>query len=90
MNWIIAKDHTPYTQELLDGIHRTLDKHYKMLEKYPAPSPRCCGWASRPAPKNSYPLRWLEVMGEIYHPLMFKYRSHIKHGLPDVIYGNYK
>jgi hypothetical protein len=33
--------------------------------------------------KNNYLLRWLEVMGEIFHPLMLKYNEHIKFGLQD-------
>jgi hypothetical protein len=92
MGWVMCKSHTPYTKELLAKIHLTLDKHANMLRKHPAPKPRCCysGTPYRKAPNNSYPLRWLEVMGEISHPLMLKYKSHIKFGLPDVHYKGYR
>ena len=92
MCWIICKPQTPYTKNLIVSIHAVLDKHLNMLKKYPAKKPQGY-YSAQPfnlAPKNSYPLRWLEVMGEIFHPLMLKYTNNIKFGIPDAQSGAYK
>jgi hypothetical protein len=84
MSWVILRDHTPYSQELYDSVHVTLDKHLEELKKHPAHKPRCCYGGRRKARHNSYPLRYLELMGEIFHPLMLKYNEHIGWGLKDI------
>ena len=95
MGWVICKPDTPYTNELISGIHKILDNKYEQLKKYPAKNSGGY-YADRPfdfintPPKNSYPLRWLEIMGEIFHPLMLKYTKHIKFGLPDAEGLTYK
>lgn len=86
MGWIICRGTTPYTQELLDSINNILDHHLSVLQQYPALKPRY--------PEGDgdikYPLRWIEIMGEISHPLMFKYYIHITYDLPDILYKAYK
>ena len=86
MGWIICKHNTPYTQELLNSINTILDKHLSDLILYPALKPR---YPDEDA-NIKYPLRWLEIMGEIFHPIMFKYHQHIEYGLPDILYKTYK
>lgn len=92
MCWIICKPKTPFTTELLSTIHKILDKHLPELKKHPGPVPRGCysDTPFSPAPKDSYPLRWLEILGEIFHPLMLKYNNHIKFGLSGGIKKSYK
>lgn len=87
MGWIICKKNTPYTTELIDRIHKALDMHYDNLVKYPGINSGGY-YSDKPfnlVPENSYPIRWLEILGEIYHPLMVKYLDHIKLGLPDAV-----
>ena len=64
-----------------------LNDKYEELIKHPGY--KSSGYYSdkpfSPAEENNYPLRWLEVMGEIFHPLMLKYGDHIKFGLPDAL-----
>jgi len=74
MCWVICRPRTPYTSELLSYIDTTLDKHAESLKKFPAPEARCCTEGQR---SGQYPLRWLEIMGEICHPLMLKYNKHL-------------
>ena len=85
MGWIICKKYTPFTKELMEQIHLSLDNHYKKLKIYPGV--RSDGYYSDEpfelVPNNSYPIRWLEILGEIYHPLMLKYTGYIKFELPD-------
>jgi hypothetical protein len=85
MGWVICKPHTEYTRELLRSMNSKLDEYTDKLIMYPAQNPGGY-YAQTPfdnAPPNSYPLRWLEMMGEISHFLMLTYQSHIKFGLPD-------
>ena len=92
MGWVICKKNTKYTTELLDKIENILDKKYLELIKFPGY--KSSGYYSdKPfseAEKNNYPLRWLEIMGEIFHPLMLKYNDKIKFGLPDALKKGYK
>ena len=87
MGWVICKPNTEYTKILLQKIEKVLDEKYSALVSYPG-----CNsggyYHENPfqmAEENNYPLRWLEVMGEISHPLMLEFLDHIKYGLPDAI-----
>lgn len=85
MNWIICKKKTLFTIELMSKIHSVLDDHYDNLVLFPGINSGGY-YSDKPfslVPDNSYPIRWLEILGEIYHPLMLKYTTHIKFGLPD-------
>ena len=85
MSWVIAKPGTPYTRELLAQIEAVLDEYKDKLRQYPGKNPGGY-YSDKPfseAPLGSYPLRWLQLLGEIFHPLMLKYSTHLKFGLPD-------
>ena len=88
MNWVICRDHTNYTHDLLEKIHMKLDLHHESLKKHPSEKEEGY-YSSTPFSKVSepgYPLRWLELMDEHSHILMFYYRRNISFGLPDVEY----
>ena len=57
-------------------VEEKLNSQYDQLEKYPATSSRCC------RPKNNYPFRWAELLGEQFHPIQTQYLDHIRLGLP--------
>jgi len=89
MSWIICKKNTPYTNELLNQIEIILNKNYEKLKKNPGINSSGY-YFDKPfdlVKENSYPLRWLEILGEIFHPLMLKYNNHIKYGLKDAIFN---
>ena len=92
MGWIICKPNTPYTKELLSSINKILDDKMNGLKKFPGYESKGYYYDNpfNPAPENGYPLRWLEILGEIFHPLMLKYTEHIKFGLPDALKKRYK
>jgi len=85
MGWLISKPRTPFLQDLQAAIHAEMDNNLDKLRQHPGHKPG--GYYSdtpfRPdVPKDSYPLRWLQVMGELSHPLMLEYSDKIKFGLP--------
>lgn len=92
MCWIICKPNTPYLIELNNSINSILDKHIDALKQCPGENPG--GYYSENpfsmADPNIYPIRWLELLGEIFHPLMLKYTDHIKFGLPDALKKRYR
>jgi hypothetical protein len=87
MGWVICKPNTKYTSNLLNKIEDVLDKKYDELVAHPGYN--SAGYYNENpfqiAEENNYPLRWLEIMGEISHPLMLKFTENIKYGLPDAI-----
>ena len=87
MGWVICKPNTEYIRVLLQKIEDILDQKYSELLAHPGYN--SAGYYHEDpfqmAEENNYPLRWLEVMGEISHPLMLQYTEHIKYGLPDAI-----
>lgn len=85
MNFVICKPYTPYLHELMEQIYQKLDKHLEKLKQYPALEPGGTVNHMVSIPSDSYPLRYLEVMGELFHPLMLKYNKHIKFGIADII-----
>jgi hypothetical protein len=87
MGWVICKPNTKFTQILLQKIEDVLTKKYFELELYPGINSGGY-YHENPfqmAEENNYPLRWLEIMGEISHPLMLEFISNIKYELPDAI-----
>lgn len=89
MCWIICKKNTEYTRNLLNSINNVLDSNYQNLINNPGS--KSSGYRTLSEQnKNKYPLRWLEIMGEIFHPLMLKYNKHIKYGFPDALKKSYK
>ena len=93
MCWIISRKRTKYTQELLEKIDQKLDLHHSKLKHHPSVKPAGY-YADRPMEKlhkrDKYPLRWLELMGEHYHLLMYKYKDHMLLNLPRPNLKNYR
>jgi hypothetical protein len=94
MGWVICRAQTNYTKELLTEIEKTLNKHYFNLVKNPSKT-NGGYYSDKPFnkvndPENNYPMRWLEIMGEKFHLLMYKYRDNMILNLPDADLRNYK
>lgn len=82
MAWIICKKNTKYTSELLNNMTQILEDKYDKLVLHPGIE----SGGYRDDNRNmsiSYPLKWIEILGEVYHPLMLIYTNHIKFGLSD-------
>lgn len=64
----ICKPRTPLTQEWFDSVHHLMDMNHDKLKCNPGNM-----WGNNPG----YPLRWAEVQGELFHPLIFKYHDKV-------------
>lgn len=81
----IFKPNTPITQEWYNTMIRKMDDKLNDLKKYPARNPQEIYSKEYP-----YPLKWTELLGNIFHPLVYKYTDHIDKSLPSPIINNYR
>jgi len=92
--WWVGRPNTPLSTGMFYKINELLDENYEALKRYPAKTPFDkkkkvhFEWLHFLSIGNKgYPLPWT-VFGNIFHPLNFKYREHIKKTLPtDQIYN---
>lgn len=73
----ICRKNTPLCVEWLAQVHSTLDRVSDRLSRYPAPHPRV---HSEQDPR--YALKWTEICGHIFHPLIYTYLEHTSTRLP--------
>lgn len=90
MGWIISRPQTEYLSRLLNAIHNILDNKLNDIINNPAIQPRQEHQIITDKSNYLYPLRWLEIMGEIMHPLQLEYTQYIDYSLPDILYKTYK
>lgn len=78
----ICKPRTPFTEEWFGIVNDLLDKNFDKLREYPGDM-----WGKN----EGYPLRWAEVQGELFHPLIYKYRNKVLHDERMILsFKNYK
>ena len=82
----IFKAGTEITKAWTDQVNLVLDKKFSELEKHPAKNSRD-GEVSGTSP---YPIAWSEILGSIFHPLVYKYSEHIGKNLPPPQFTNYQ
>jgi hypothetical protein len=88
MGWFIGRPKNSFLLTLLNNINDILTSKLELLKLNPAPNSRCGSGFN--CDINTYPIRWLEIMGEISHPLLLNYTQHINYTLPDILYKTYK
>lgn len=86
--WWIGRPNTPLSTDMYLKINELLDTNFELLKKYPAKTPfdkkkkSKFSWVPFFTSKyKGYPLPWT-VFGNIFHPLNYKYRAHVKRNLP--------
>lgn len=78
----ICKPQTPLTTEWFGIVNDLLDKNFEKLKENPGDM-----WGKN----DGYPLRWAEVQGELFHPLIYKYRNKVLHDERMILsFKNYK
>jgi len=81
----ICKKRTPLTNEWYNNLIYILNNKLSELKIYPAKNLRDCNTKD-----NKYPIKWTEILGDIYHPLILKYNDKVLRTLPMCICNNYK
>ena len=82
---------TPFTARWLEQTERLLDAKLSLLEQYPAQHPQDQTGVILPdGATSAYPLRWAELLGEIFHPLAFEFRDALIKAPIEPIFGSYR
>lgn len=79
----IFKSNTPLTKKWFELTSKKLDQNLSLLKSNPSSFPQDHVGAIKPNGEISkYPLRWAEILGEIFHPLVFEYKEQVLKNLP--------
>jgi hypothetical protein len=75
---MIFKRRTPLTTEWMSNTHAKLDALLESLKAHPAQHPMDQRSVTLPDGTTSqYPLQWTELGGNIFHPVILKYRQQV-------------
>ena len=85
----IWKPGTKFTSSWLASLHYVLDLKYEMLKKFPANNPRDHKKDGENV-RDGYPIKWTELLGNLFHPLCYEYKNLILHGLVPPSFTNYQ
>lgn len=86
----IFKQNTFFTKEWYNQLHRILDQKLEELKKYPATHHRDAKDRTVDGKYSNYPIEWSEILGQIFHPLVYKYSDKILKTLPILSFENYQ
>ena len=81
----ICKPNTPLTNEWYDEMLRLLDSKLEQLKLHPASFPQDSSEKG-----TGYPIGWTEMLGKIFHKVVYKYRGHVMNTLPISVFTNYR
>lgn len=85
----IFRSKTVLTQRWYDNLHQKLDEKLAQLRLYPALQPRDYFGLWLGDKYSQYPFEWTEILGQIFHPLVYEYRDKILKSLPTPIFADY-
>ena len=81
----ICKPQTQLTKEWYNGMIKLLDSKLDELKNHPATNPQ-----DKYESGSGYPIKWTEMLGDIFHPVCFKYKDKLMNTLPKCIFTNYR
>ena len=73
----VIRPNTPFTKEWYSQMLAFLDSVLPALQQNPARGPQDCAEKG-----TGYPIEWNQMLGRIFHPLVYKYREHVRTGVP--------
>uniref|UniRef100_A0A6C0IF58 Uncharacterized protein n=1 Tax=viral metagenome TaxID=1070528 RepID=A0A6C0IF58_9ZZZZ len=73
----ICKPNTLLTNEWYTQMIQLMDANLDNLKKYPSRKPQ-----EVYTPEYPYPFEWTEILGQIFHPLIYKYKDKVLQTLP--------
>lgn len=82
----IFRGGTGFTKEWFAGLHQVMDKKLDVLVQYIARFPH----DTTGAVHDEYPVSWSEVLGDIFHPICFKYFNRLMNTLPPPRFIDYR
>jgi hypothetical protein len=82
----IFKPGTPFTEQWYRSMHSKLDEKLLELRENPARHPQDVkGARFSDGTVSKYPLRWAEILGEIFHKVCYAHRNQILLNLPKYV-----
>lgn len=78
----IFRPHTPFTSEWFSLLTGQLDRLHDRLKKNPAIHPEDRAGRVVDGVSSNYPVKWSQLLGDIFHPLCLKYHSRMSRTLP--------
>ncbi len=81
----ICKANTPFVIEWYNEMIKLMDKKYSELKKNPATFPQ-----DRKELNNGYPIEWNEMLGRIFHKILYSYKDKSLNTLPITIFRYYR
>ena len=73
----ICKPHTPLTEEWYSEMLKVLDSRLEELKQKPSRYTNDSTWTD-----SGYPIRWAELLGEVFHNISYKYKEKMLYTLP--------
>ena len=87
----IFKKRSELTTQWFNQTHELLDIKYDELESNPALHPQDqTGMQFSENSYSKYPLRWAELLGEVFHPIIFHYRYQLISDAINPLFYNYR
>jgi len=81
----ICKPRTGLTQEWYSSMLAFLDTKLDQLKENPACNPYDCAENG-----SGYPIEWNEMLGRIFHKVLYNYKESVLNTLPTLILDNYR
>jgi hypothetical protein len=81
----ISKPNTPLTNEWYNSMIDLIDTKLEKLKENPAKGPQ-----NSVGSGTGYPMEWNEMLGRIFHRVIYKFKDKIMNTLPVSIFSNYR
>lgn len=81
----ICKPQTPFTNEWYAAMLELLDSKLEKLKEHPATYPQDSAESGR-----GYPIEWNEMLGRIFHRVLYKYKDYSINTLPMLVLYGYR
>lgn len=85
----VCKSHTPFTEQWIQNLHRVMDSLLPKLQASPAKHPRDALGHWIHGSYSTFPIRWAQIAGCIFHPLCLQYSDRLLNTLPEPKFTEY-
>jgi len=85
----ICKPQTPFTTQWFEEVTRILNQKLPLLMQYPGRHPRE-GSHDGADPHYPYPIEWTEILGNVFHPLVYHFKDNVDYSCPRFVDKPYR